>query len=161
MTTSLQIGIKSASVHYHFDTKENMVAEVTKAYTDRFIEALDDPESIIRAHDNPILKYIRLFRLALTEKKGMCLCALLGAESNELPIKVKKELKRFFKLNLNWLKKSFILLNTESKLTAANSAVEIIALIEGAMMMSITMEDIGIFDQAMARITSDLTKTPV
>lgn len=151
----VEVGIKSSSVHYHFDTKESLVAEVTRNYTDSFIEILGEPQDIINAHNNPLLKYIQLFKLSLIEKRGMCLCALLGAESNELPLKVKEELKRFFTLNINWLEKSFLLLNPDKGLDAVNSAIETIALVEGAMMMSITMEDVSIFDHAMAKIIQD------
>ena len=35
-----QVGIKSASVHYHFPTKADLGAAVARRYTDRFLDQL-------------------------------------------------------------------------------------------------------------------------
>ena len=35
-----QVGIKAASVHYHFPGKDDLGAAVTRRYTDRFLAAL-------------------------------------------------------------------------------------------------------------------------
>ena len=40
------VGIKSASVHYHFPTKADMGVAVTERYTSRFLEQLGDPGKI-------------------------------------------------------------------------------------------------------------------
>ncbi|MFT5578547.1 MAG: TetR/AcrR family transcriptional repressor of nem operon, partial [Paraglaciecola psychrophila] len=38
-----EVGIKSASVHYHFPTKSDLGAAVAHQYTDEFLKALGDP----------------------------------------------------------------------------------------------------------------------
>ena len=141
-----EVGIKSASVHYHFPTKADLGAELARQYTDNFIHLLGDPVELIKADKNPITIYATQFRRALLEDKKMCLCGLLGAETDCLPDKVKDETKRFFKLNLEWLQAAYKLndaINVEQK--AANT----LSLLEGAMMVSKALGDNQFFDQAI------------
>jgi TetR/AcrR family transcriptional repressor of nem operon len=43
-----EVGIKSASVHYHFPTKEDLGAELAKRYTENFLSALGDPDELVK-----------------------------------------------------------------------------------------------------------------
>ena len=74
------IGIKSSSVHYHFETKEKLAVATTKRYTENFITSLGDPEQLKANGVNPVVYYIGAFRDAIISDKGMCLCGILGTE---------------------------------------------------------------------------------
>ncbi|MEL6281088.1 MAG: helix-turn-helix domain-containing protein, partial [Pseudomonadota bacterium] len=64
------VGIKSASVHHHFPTKEGLVAKLAAAYTERFMEAVAEaPAGAAR-----IAAYQRAFRASLEADRQMCLC---------------------------------------------------------------------------------------
>jgi TetR/AcrR family transcriptional repressor of nem operon len=140
-----EVGIKSASVHYHFPTKADLGAAVARQYTDDFMSLLGEPETLRKADINPIEVYVGLFRQALLEDRKMCLCGLLGAETDCLPEKVKDETKRFFKLNLDWLQLAYKLNNpSDYQQKAANA----LSLLEGAMMVSNAVGDDHFFDQA-------------
>lgn len=91
-----EVGIKSASVHYHFPTKSDLGAALAHQYTDDFLRVLGDPNELYAVGKNPIDVYINLFRNALVQDKKMCLCGLLGAESDSLPDKVRYETKRIW-----------------------------------------------------------------
>lgn len=64
-----EIGIKSASVHYHFPTKADLGAELAHQYTDAFIAVLGEPEAHKANGKNPIDIYTQLFRNALVIDK--------------------------------------------------------------------------------------------
>ena len=98
-----EVGIKSASVHYHFPTKADLGAELAHQYTDAFLGALGDVDDIKARGENPIDVYTQLFRGALLTDDKMCLGGLLGAQNASLPEKVQTEVKRFFVKNLTWL----------------------------------------------------------
>jgi len=147
-----EVGIKSASVHYHFPTKADLGAELARQYTDDFLRDLQDPAVLLNAGKNPITTYIDKFRRALVIDKKMCLCGLLGAETDGLPDKVQHETKRFFEQNITWLEQAYIALQPESSGNAKASAIKLISLLEGAIMLSKSMGDDTIFEAAVAEL---------
>jgi len=142
------VGIKSSSVHYHFSTKEDLGVAVAKYYTNKFLVALGDPADIIAAKKNPISSYINAFRTALEEDKGMCLCGILGAEAEILPTRVIAETRLFFQRNIEWLENAYRLKGINKK-KARENAIQVISLLEGAMIMSNVIDDLNIFDSAV------------
>lgn len=140
-----EIGIKSASVHYHFPTKADLGAELAHQYTNAFLNALGSPSKHKANGKNPIEVYTQLFRSALLFDKKMCLCGLLGAESDSLPEKVRFEVKRFFNQNLEWLTEAH-LANGEQQ--PKHAAIQTVSLLEGAMMISKTLDDNSYFELA-------------
>ncbi|MFT4942060.1 MAG: TetR/AcrR family transcriptional repressor of nem operon [Paraglaciecola sp.] len=149
-----EVGIKSASVHYHFPTKADLGAELAKRYTENFLCALGDPAALIARGKDPIEHYIELFRHALIADKKMCLCGLFGAESGALPEKVKLNTKLFFEKNIDWLQSAIEKLEGDTTVNARNKAVFILSLLEGAMMMSIVLDTNEIFSIATKFIES-------
>ncbi len=140
-----EVGIKSASVHYYFPTKADLGAELARQYTDNFMNLLGAPAKLKKTGKNPIKVYVTQFRRALLEDKKMCLCGLLGAETDCLPEKVKDETKRFFKLNLEWLQVAHKL---NDPIDVEQKAANTLSLLEGAMMVSKAVGDNHFFDQA-------------
>ncbi len=145
-----EVGIKSASVHYHFPTKADLGAELAKQYTNNFILALGDVKTLHNAGNNPIAVFVAQFKQALHHDQKMCLCGLLGAEADILPQPVRTEIKRFFSQNLAWLEQAYLYHEPTNKLQAKQSAIKTISLLEGAMMISIASQDNSIFDSAIA-----------
>jgi TetR/AcrR family transcriptional repressor of nem operon len=140
-----EVGIKSASVHYHFPTKADMGAELARQYTDNFLGLLGNPLELKKTGKDPIQVYVGQFRHALLEDNRMCLCGLLGAETDCLPEKVKDETKRFFKLNLDWLQ---IAHKINDPVNVEQKAATTLSILEGAMMMSKALHENHFFEQA-------------
>ena len=149
------VGIKSASVHYHFPTKADLGAELARQYTDNFLDALGDPETLVSEGKNPIDTYAGLFQQALIQDEKMCLCGLLGAETDCLPEKVKAETKLFFERNLAWLEVAHGLYKKVSKEEAQRMAIKTVSLLEGAMMISKAINNNDLFNHAV-----ELAKAP-
>src|SRR5260221_14573871 len=74
------VGIKAASVHYHFPVKADIGVAVTERYTLRFLEELGEPGSFDGDAKKVIARYVTMFRRALIRDGKLCLCAVLGAE---------------------------------------------------------------------------------
>ena len=147
-----QVGVKSASVHYHFPTKEELGAALAKRYTDRFLEALGDAESFTSAQ-SAITHYIELYRRAFFEDGLMCLCGAMGAESRILPESVRLEVKVFFETNLHWLEKALDKNDgPKSEEIRKSEAIKIIALLEGAMIIAQLLGDGRYFEDVATRI---------
>lgn len=98
-----EIGIKSASVHYHFPTKEALGVAATKRYEDRFMGFLGDPSDSARSPQKQ-LEHFQLGFLGAFEKDGaICLCGMLLSEAAELPTSVREAVRHFVDAQLDWL----------------------------------------------------------
>ena len=140
-----EVGIKSASVHYHFPTKADLGAELAHQYTDAFLAALGDVDDIKARTENPIDIYTQIFKGALLTDDKMCLCGLLGAQNESLPEKVQVEVKRFFDKNLTWLHAAH---TANGEANPAHAAITTVSLLEGAMMISKALNDHSYFTLA-------------
>src|SRR3954463_16260123 len=84
-----EVGVKSASVHYHFPTKGDLGAALARRYREDgepYLEALlSDAKSPKWIFD----RYIEIFRAALTQANRMCLCGIMSAETDDLPDQVR------------------------------------------------------------------------
>jgi TetR/AcrR family transcriptional repressor of nem operon len=147
------VGIKSASVHYHFPTKELLGAALTRRYTDRVLAHLGDPEDRNADPDVLIGSFIGVFRNVLEDDGLMCLCGMLGAETRTLPQRVAMESRRFFRKTGAWL--AAVLKRRDAGLSdeqAEATALRTIATLEGSMLVSRALDDLQAFD----RIASNL-----
>ena len=99
---AVQIGIRKASIHHHFPTKECLGAELIKDYIQRFEETLGSIEAM---HSDPLLRlrgFSRLF--VISSNDGLLpLCGALAAEMSALPLSLQGLTRRFFESQLNWL----------------------------------------------------------
>ena len=147
------VGIKSASVHHHFPTKEDLSAAVTRAYADRFMEALGDPDDRSRSGKELIALYVSLFRRALVEDGQICLCGVLASEVAGLPPLVGAAARDFFERNIVWLE---TVLKRKSPRARPEQikleALKTVALLEGAMLISSALQS----QQAFERLAKSL-----
>lgn len=148
-----RVGIKAASVHYHFPGKDDLGAAVAKRYTDRFLDALGDPDDAETPPEALLRRYVRAYRSALVDDGLMCLCGLLGAEIAYLPEAVAAEARCFFTRNIEWLTR--VLSRGPCEVPAQPphaGAQHIISALEGAMILARTLGDQDVFDEVAAGI---------
>lgn len=134
------VGVKSASVHYHFPTKEKLAAAVARRYTDRFIEAVDHQVAV---GDNIVEAWRQVFRAALQRDGRMCLCGALAATSQDLSGEVRDEVKRFFLLGIDRLTKGGL---------SRDTALQVLATLEGAMLTANVLDDPSMFEHGTAAL---------
>ena len=131
-----EIGIKSASVHYHFPTKANLAAAVVLRYTKYFIENLGDPDSQNAEAKLLLKKYIQEFQNVLLSNGNMCLGGILGAELASLPDEVADATRQFFTDNLEWLTAVLELQSGGNDQINSNfRAVKVLAMLEGTLIL--------------------------
>ncbi|MBA4043134.1 MAG: TetR/AcrR family transcriptional regulator [Erythrobacter sp.] len=138
------VGIKSASVHYHFPTKGDLAHELMERYRIRALETLGSPED----PDEALRKLTALFRAAATGQE-MCLCGALGVSSAALPEPVQLSAKGFSHALMAWLKE---VPGWEKGLPLPPETL--VSLFEGALLLSITARDPTFFEVAIAPLVS-------
>lgn len=132
------VGVKSASVHYHFPQKSDLGQAVVARYRERVIRILGDPAS----SGSAVEKLGMLFAVytgALNDGDSVCLCCILGAEAHYLPEEVSKEVALFFQSLTDWTREA---LSMEiSTANAADLSMHIISALQGAMVLSVALDN--------------------
>ncbi len=135
------VGIKSASVHYHFPQKADLGVAVVERYAERFLGALGPPDDPDESPAQRLARICEGYRAALFEQGLLCLCCVLGAESRALPPAVALAVGAFFGALLDWTTRA---LEGEAK---APGAAEVIAGLQGAMVLANATGRLELFNQ--------------
>lgn len=147
------IGIKSASIHYHFASKTDLGVALVARYRAAFAERLRGIDDCGAATPRRLKGFIALFRGTLADDR-LCLCGMLGAERDSLPAEVNAEVRAFFALCEGWLtevlKEGRCCGEIEFRGPPQAMADHLLALLEGAMVMARSLEDLERFDRATA-----------
>lgn len=140
-----EMGIKSASLHYHFPKKENMGVALVRRYSEVFQGNLTDKTDHEIDPQKKLTAFIDIYRYALQQQGLVCLCAVLGAEASGLPEAVTREVKAFFETNIAWLSMTYAAKGVKGPEDRAKTTL---ALLEGAMIVSTVNKDMSIFEAA-------------
>lgn len=142
-----EIGIKSASIHYHFPTKGDLGAALAQRYAD---DAAADFQAILETTPDTaqrLSEYANLFRTALLNENRMCLCNFLAAEYHDLPEQVKAQVAAFADLNVKWLTGVLVDLNPSADRADIRARAQAIhAAISGAQLAARSRDDVAVYD---------------
>jgi TetR/AcrR family transcriptional repressor of nem operon len=143
------VGVKSASIHYHFPTKADLGVALIVAYSERFAEALAgiDPSDLPQAFD----AYAALYDKALVVDEAICLCAIMGAEAIGLSGDINAKTKAFFRINVEWLAALF---GTHSATGHLQLAQLVVTALEGAIIVASASQDRSI----LTNVTHELRR---
>jgi len=97
------VGIKTASIHYHFPRKEDLGEALAQRYRERFNVVLERIEAENLGAPERIEKYCEQFIQTLKQGGKICLCGMLASDYATLPEKVRKQTRIFFTENEEWL----------------------------------------------------------
>ncbi|MDX7953790.1 TetR/AcrR family transcriptional regulator [Lichenihabitans sp. Uapishka_5] len=143
------VGIKSASIHYHFPTKGELVVAILRDYT-AYHEALLHGIETEGADGGALLRhYTDMFRRTLLNGNRMCLAGMLSAERNELPEGVGTELVRWGEMNEGWIARVLGPGDDGDADWRRHRARAIFAAVSGAQMIAHGRNDIATYDEVI------------
>ncbi len=158
-----QARIRKPSIHHHFPAKEDLGVAIVQAYTEGFSERLNDIDA---RHDQGVERlraYGRLYREALVAGNG-CLCGVLASEVAILPESLQTAVRHFFRLQLRWLERTLRAGGSEGSLRndvePRRDARTVLATLQGAMFIGISLDEPASFDQALAGLLKGLSCQP-
>ena len=95
------VGIRKASIHHHFPTKEDLLIEVLKRYQVGFTKIVDQIVNSDLSPSTKLRRYMELFEATLQEGNHdkACLCGMLGAELTTIGSSSAELVKSFYKEN--------------------------------------------------------------
>jgi TetR/AcrR family transcriptional regulator, transcriptional repressor for nem operon len=157
-----ELGITTASLHYHFPGKAELGQALITRYAERFAQALTQIEQHQPNARAKLQAYASLYADVLRGKR-MCMCGILAAEYQTLPKPMRTEVIRFFDDNQKWL--SDLLTEGRSDHTLNfNGPVEdvaqnILSTLEGAMLVARPYGDLQRFNAAANQLLNGLSNT--
>ncbi len=149
-----ELGIKSASVHYHFRQKEDLGLALVERYSQRFFEDLEKRTKNSTTPNDYLKAFCNSYKRALSESGKICLCGLLGAENPGLPEKLRQAVAGFFDANITWVTKALPATLTSRSRKA--KATQIVATLHGALMLATSLQNPKVFDAAANGLLVDL-----
>ena len=148
-----ELGIKSASVHYHFPQKEDLGLALVERYSKRLFSDLERRAAKSETPKDRLAALCKTYQQSLRSSDKICLCGLLGAEKNGLPENLGRAVAAFFDANIRWVVKA-LPSNMPAKRRQAKAA-QIIATLQGAVMLATCLNNPKLFDAAANEILAD------
>ena len=161
---SKEVGIRKASIHYHFPSKDELVKALVKRYRERVVRACELISQSDDSLNEQMMQFVALYRNGL-ESNQICLCAMLAADFAVLPQSVQDEIQAFFQDAEAWL--TALLQKGDDaglwtcKPSAQQEAKALIAMLQGAQLLARSSEDqTCTFEQVIYPILSAKFSSP-
>jgi TetR/AcrR family transcriptional repressor of nem operon len=135
------VGVKSASIHHHFPTKEDLARALASRYCARFIANLGEP-----GEAGAVARLVAGYRSAIRKDDQMCLCGMFGAEVDILPEAVRGEVRGFYRASIEWTARA--LRGAEAQARAET----LVAGLAGALLIARSMGDAALYDRVAERL---------
>ncbi|GAB2897153.1 TetR/AcrR family transcriptional regulator [Microvirgula curvata] len=138
------VGIRKASIHHHFPTKEDLGTAIVEDYIARVRTQFDCVEVQHQDVISRLEAFFQIFR-ASTEGGLLPLCGALAAEMSAMPPSLQQLTHRFFDMQLKWLTKVLehgIALNEVPKGSGARQkAFLLLSVLEGSSFINWATKD--------------------
>ena len=154
-----ELGVRKASIHYHFPSKQDLEAELLQRYRSEFMSALNSIESSIAGSVERLQSYAELYAATLNNNR-ICLAGMMASDVSSLPDPVTSSLRSFFKEQTDWL---FKVMNTGKSLgelnfagSASAQASAFLAALQGGLLVANAMGDEAAFKRLRQTLISKL-----
>jgi len=148
------VGIKNASIYYHFPSKADLGAAVAERYWHDAAKALDDIREANPEPQQSLKLYPLIFRTSLENGNRLCLVSFMAAEYQDLPDPVKDQVKKFAEVNIEWLTQVLIAAGAADEDSCKARARAIYAAVAGAQLIARSRGDIALFDELIGSYES-------
>jgi len=157
---SARVGIRAASIHYHFPSKEDLGVALVERYRQRFNRERAVIDNRSASASERLKKYARLFRDTVHDDGKMCLCGMLASEFAALPNAMQVSVRGFFDENETWLGSVLDVGRARGELDFAGSvekqAAYVFSMLEGAMLGARVSKKTAKFDDVITILIKGL-----
>jgi TetR/AcrR family transcriptional repressor of nem operon len=141
-----EVGIKAASIYYHFPSKADLATAIAQRYWQDTKAWLEEVHARNGDPKKSLCEYPETFRMSLGNGNRLCLGSFMGAEYDDLPENVRREVQTSADVNIAWLSQRLIETGLVSEGDPDNRARAIFAAVVGAQLLARSRSDIAIFD---------------
>ena len=158
-----ELGVTTASLHYHFPGKTELGRALIERYAERFAEALAEIETREAEAPARLAAYAGLYADVLRGRR-MCLCGMLAAEHGTLAEPIRDRVIAFFDDNEAWLQRVIDGGRADGSVPPGAASREaarlIMSALEGAMLVARPYGDVDRFDAAASSLLATVTRAP-
>lgn len=137
---SEQVGIRKASIHYHFPSKDDLVKQLVRRYRENVVSACDRIARSNASFHQQLFEFVALYREGLGDGQ-ICLCSMLTADFAVLSATVREELWLYFQATEGWLSALLQRGYALNPILADAEAKGLISLFQGAQLIVRMQED--------------------
>ena len=99
------VGIRTASIHYHFPAKADLGVALVERYTASLVQSLEAIDGSARTAKSKLRRFIELYRE--TECSGaMCLCGSLASDIGTLAEPLQDSVRGYLDTSRRWLQQT-------------------------------------------------------
>ena len=157
------VGIRKASIHYHFPLKADLAFGLIDRYAARISERRAEIDREHQTAAGKLGAFLALYREALAEGTQLCLCVALSAGRDSLSPPVLEQLAEFHEDSAAWLEQVFTAAREDRSVIGLSDpqdeADALLALVEGAQLVARAAKDVTLFDRATAAFRAHLAPT--
>lgn len=149
------VGIRKASLHYHFATKADLGLALVARYRQAFLGSLRSIDTDSDGAFKRLERYVGLYE-AVLRKKRMCMCGMLATDAATLPKPLRESVAGFFSENVGWLARVLEQGRKRRELRFAGApesmAAFFVSSLEGAMLVAYGSGSYENFDAAARQL---------
>lgn len=144
------VGIKAASIYYHFPSKADLGVAVAQRYWQDGAAALETISAETPDPLEALQRFPEIFRRSLEADNRLCLGSFMGAETDNLPSAMTLEIQAFADVNIAWLAQQLMAAQVSPPEHSEARARAIFAAVAGAQLVARSRADIALFDSLVA-----------
>jgi len=158
---SERVGIRKASIHHHFSTKEVLGNALIDGYLERFSAQLEELSAADMDTSRKLLAYGDFFAGSLDDGL-MPLCGALAADAAYLPASMQRRVKKFFELHLTWLeavlREGAARRQIKLQGSAHKSALLLLSTLQGASVVAWALKDSSVIKPVFRQLVETMGK---
>jgi len=157
---SERVGIRKASIHHHFPTKESLGNALIDSYLERFQAELAKLSERRLDTKGKLLAYGDFFVQGLRDRQ-MPLCGALAADAAYLPPSMQGRVEHFFRIHLEWLEQTLrsgvSSGDVRADLKPERAALLVLSTLQGASLVAWALKDPSTIRPALKEVVDSLT----
>jgi TetR/AcrR family transcriptional repressor of nem operon len=158
---SERVGIRKASIHHHFPTKEMLGTALIDSYLERFGAELNELGAKPIDARSKLLAYGEFFAGSLHDGL-MPLCGALAADAAYLPASMQRRVKKFFELHLKWLEEVLsdgtAAREIKPGFPVSRSALLLLSTLQGASVVAWALKNPSVIKPVFSQVVEGLAK---
>lgn len=156
---SAAVGVRKASIHHHFASKEDLELELVRRYRQDFVARLEAIEARQPRALERMREYGQVY-LATLSGGGICLCGMMASDIASLSPQLREPLRVFFEDQVRWLTGVLTQGRESGELRfaghPAKRALSVLADLQGGLVIAHALQDRAVLESLLDSILEGL-----